>query len=98
MRGDGTIGWREARPHPSPRGKGMAATRFECSNSIVANPVVGRFRGSTRELSVGRILTLVRSRVWISELQQPFQIGDESIHVFGGGVPTAHEAGFVGGD
>ena len=35
----------------------MAAARFVDMDSVVADPAAGRFRGSKRELLVGRILT-----------------------------------------
>ena len=35
----------------------MAAAWLACADSVVADPAAGRFRGSKRELLVGRILT-----------------------------------------
>ena len=52
--------WREGSPPsplPSPPGEGMAAARLVCTDSVVADPAAGRFRGSKRELLVRRILT-----------------------------------------
>ena len=40
----------------------MAAARLTCADSVVADPAAGRFRGSKRELLVGRILTPALSR------------------------------------
>jgi len=49
-------------PWPSPPGEGMAAARIVGTDSLVADPAAGRFRGSRRRLLVGRILTPALSR------------------------------------
>jgi len=59
-------------PHPSPLplGEGVAAARLDGANSVVANPASGWFRGSRRELLVGRILTPALAR-WERENRSP---------------------------
>jgi hypothetical protein len=47
---------------PMPPGEGMAAARIVGTDSVVADPAAGRFRGSKRERLVRRILTPTLSR------------------------------------